>query len=101
MLRHTGGRPQHVRAADRVDRQHRHAQRGRAFDRLGDRVGDVMKFQVEKTAVAARVQKFHHLGADSGKQLAADLVGFHGIAKALDQRGSLLETIYIQRNDKL
>jgi len=60
-----------------------------------------MKFQVEKTAAAARVQEFHHLGADPGKQLAADLVGFHGVAKTLDQRGSLLETIHIQRNDKL
>ena len=101
MLGHAGSRPKHVRAANRVDRQHRHAQRGRAFDRLGDRIGDVVKFQVEKTAVAARVQEFHHLGADAGKQLAADLVGFHGIAKALDQRGGLLETIHVQRNDKL
>ena len=101
MVGHAGGCPQHLRAANRVDCQHCHAQCGCTFDCLGDRVGDVMKFQVEKTAVATCLQEFHHLGTNSRKQLTADLVGLHGISQALNQRSRLLETIHIQRNDKL
>ena len=66
-------RQQHAFAAQRMYVQHPHTQFGRSMTGAGHRVGNIMKFQIEKDIKTTRHKVFHQPWSGTGKQFLADL----------------------------
>lgn len=85
MRRFLGGllrRLHHRRPAAGVDREHLHVELHRRGHGFGDRVGNVMKFEIEKHRRARRPNPPHDVRPSAHEQLLADL-------ERADRRGDL------------
>lgn len=65
--------------------EHTRAQTGGRPDGSGDSVGDVVKLEIEKDAMAAPQQRFEHLGAGGDEELESNFEPGAGVVKAVEQ----------------
>ena len=83
-----------------MDVKHLDAQSGCLDGRFGDRVGNVVKFQVEKNLAAEMLNQTHRLRPGMGKELLADLEHADFAGKQADQFFRLFEIVDVEGNDQ-
>ena len=84
-----------------MDGEERDPERSGGADRPGDRIRDVVEFEIQKDFLTAGDQVVDNGGADGGKQFLAYLVEADGFAKFSNQCASLIFAGDIECHDQL
>jgi len=80
---------------------HPDAEPRRGGNRAGDRVGDVVKLQVEEHPIAAGGELLDKAGSRAGEQAAADLESADGSPQTIRHRPRLGDRIDVKGDEKL
>jgi hypothetical protein len=101
LLRGVFRRPHHARAAGSVHVHHPHAERRRGSDGRRDRVGDVVKFQIQEDAVAPIGERADDRRPFGREQAAADLESARDVPQRRGELQRAGAALHVQRNQEL